>query len=229
MNGMSNDNFPNPEAEAEADAPSPGGGAEEARQNPAGPGATTMENLLHSRRVLEALLFASAEPLGEDELKLRLGGAVPVRDILLGLQTDYARRGVHLVRSEQRWSFRTAPDLVSYLRQNQEVPRKLSRAALETLAMVAYHQPVTRAEIETIRGVATSKGTLDLLMEQNWIRPGRRRETPGRPLTWITTEHFLDHFCLGSLRDLPGVDELRAAGLLDSRPVLGALPAENGE
>lgn len=218
--GMSNDNAPVQDSGPDGGTPPPSPDA----TTPSAAQPLDPEDHHRLRRVLEALLFAAPEPLTEEELKVRLGGAVPVRDLLRDLQADYAGRGVHLMRMEQRWAFRTAPDLSPYLRLNQEVPRKLSRAALETLAMVAYHQPVTRAEIETIRGVATSKGTLDLLMELNWIRPGRRRESPGRPLTWVTTEHFLDHFGLGSLRDLPGVDELRAAGLLDSRPVLGALP-----
>jgi segregation and condensation protein B len=175
-------------------------------------------------RVLEALLFAAAEPVDEAGLAARLGGdADVVRGLLDELAGRYAGRGVELVRMERRWAFRTAPDLAPYLRLQEDVQRKLSRAAVETLAIIAYHQPVTRAEIESIRGVATSKGTLDLLMENAWIKPGRRRETPGRPLTWLTTDHFLDHFGLASLRDLPGVEDLRAAGLLDARPVLAAL------
>ena len=171
-------------------------------------------------RLLEALLFASAEPLDEETLAERLGPGADVAALLEALRVHYAPRGVNLLRTGAGWSFRTAADLAPLLRQEEEVSKKLSRAAIETLAIIAYHQPVTRAEIEAIRGVATSKGTLDILMENGWIRPGRRRETPGRPLTWITTDHFLDHFGLESLRDLPGVEDLRAAGLLDSRPVL---------
>ncbi len=171
-------------------------------------------------RLLEALLFASAEPLDEETLAERLGPGADVAALLEALRGHYAPRGVNLLRTGAGWSFRTAADLAPLLRQEEEVSKKLSRAAIETLAIIAYHQPVTRAEIEAIRGVATSKGTLDILMENGWIRPGRRRETPGRPLTWITTDHFLDHFGLESLRDLPGVEDLRAAGLLDSRPVL---------
>ena len=132
-------------------------------------------------------------------------------------------RGIDLVRTAGRWSFRTAPDLAEKLRVDAEVQRKLSRATVETLAIIAYHQPVTRAEIESIRGVATSKGTLDILMEAGWVRPGKRRETPGRPLTWITTDGFLDHFGLESLRDLPNLEDLKASGLLDSRPVLTSI------
>jgi segregation and condensation protein B len=169
-------------------------------------------------RLLEALLFASADPLDEETLATRIGPEVGA--LLDSLRAHYAPRGINLVRTGAGWAFRTAADLAPILRQEEEVSKKLSRAAIETLAIIAYHQPVTRAEIEAIRGVVTSKGTLDILMEHGWIRPGRRRETPGRPLTWITTDHFLDHFGLESLRDLPSVEDLRAAGLLDSRPVL---------
>jgi segregation and condensation protein B len=179
-----------------------------------------VEARIQKMRLLEALLFASADPLDEDTLAGRLGRDTDVAALLEELRAHYAPRGVTLVRTGAGWSFRTAIDLAPLLRQEEEVSKKLSRAAIETLAIIAYHQPVTRAEIEAIRGVATSKGTLDILMENGWIRPGRRRETPGRPLTWITTDHFLDHFGLESLRDLPGVEDLRAAGLLDSRPVL---------
>ena len=173
-------------------------------------------------RLLEALLFAATEPLEEPVLAARFPEGVDVGSLLEETRGRYAGRGVELVRMDRRWAFRTAPDLAPYLRLKEDVQRKLSRAAIETLAIIAYHQPVTRAEIESIRGVATSKGTLDLLMENNWIKPGRRRETPGRPLTWVTTEYFLDHFSLSSLRDLPGVEDLRAAGMLDARPVLAA-------
>ena len=180
-------------------------------------------------RLVEALLFASAEPLDEAMLAQRLPEGADLTALLGELRERYAGRGVELVRLERRWAFRTAPDLGPYLRPKEDVERKLSRAAIETMAIIAYHQPVTRAEIESIRGVATSKGTLDLLMENDWIRPGRRRETPGRPLTWVTTDHFLDHFGLASLRDLPGVEDLRAAGLLDARPVLASLRGADGE
>ena len=174
-------------------------------------------------RLLEAILFASADPVPEGVLQSRVGG-VPVRPLLAQLENLYRHRGVNLVASGGRWAFRTAVDLGDKLRVEIEVTAKLSRAAVETLSIIAYHQPVTRAEIEAIRGGATSKGTLDILMEAGWVQPGRRRETPGRPLTWITTPHFLDHFGLGSLRDLPGVDDLRAAGLLDRSAPMPSLP-----
>ncbi|HEY0836955.1 MAG TPA: SMC-Scp complex subunit ScpB [Azospirillum sp.] len=188
-----------------------------------------VEAKVQKLRLLEALLFASADPVDEETLGGRLGPGANVAALLDDLRRHYAPRGVNLVRTGGGWAFRTAADLAPMLRQEEEVSRKLSRAAIETLAIIAYHQPVTRAEIEQIRGVATSKGTLDILMEHGWIRPGRRRETPGRPLTWISTDHFLDHFGLESLRDLPGVEELRAAGLLDSRPVLYGVGAASGE
>ncbi|HYH22737.1 MAG TPA: SMC-Scp complex subunit ScpB [Azospirillum sp.] len=188
-----------------------------------------VEARVQNLRLLEALLFASADPVDEETLAGRLAPGANVAALLDDLRRHYAPRGVNLVRTGAGWAFRTAVDLAPMLRLEEEVSRKLSRAAIETLAIIAYHQPVTRAEIEQIRGVATSKGTLDILMEHGWIRPGRRRETPGRPLTWITTDHFLDHFGLESLRDLPGVEELRAAGLLDSRPVLYGVGATSGE
>ncbi|HEV7372608.1 SMC-Scp complex subunit ScpB [Arenibaculum sp.] len=178
-------------------------------------------------RLLEALLFAAVEPLDERTLRLRMGEGADLPALLRELAGLYANRGINLVSTGGRWWFRTAPDLAERLRVEADVQKRLSRAAVETLAIVAYHQPVTRTEIEGIRGVATSKGTLDLLMEAGWIRPGKRRETPGRPLTWITTDAFLDHFGLDSLRDLPGVDELKTAGLLDPRPVLAAVAGED--
>jgi segregation and condensation protein B len=181
------------------------------------------EERLRRLRMIEALLFASAEPVGEAALARRVGPDAPM--LVDELRRHYAPRGVNLVRVGGGWAFRTAPDLADALKVEEEVARKLSRAAVETLAIIAYHQPVTRAEIEQIRGVATSKGTLDILMEQGWVRPGRRRETPGRPLTWITTDRFLDHFGLETLKELPGIEELRAAGLLDSRPVLYGMSA----
>ena len=174
-------------------------------------------------RLVEALLFAAAEPLGDAVLRARLPEEADLAAILADLGRLYEGRGVNLVRIADGWAFRTAPDLTPRIRISREVPRKPSRAAVETLAIIAYHQPVTRAEIESIRGVTTSKGTLDLLMEAGWIRPGRRRASPGRPLTWITTKAFLDHFGLESAEDLPGVEELKAAGLLDTRPAIDTL------
>jgi len=173
-------------------------------------------------RLLEALLFAAPEPLAEDDLARRLGDAADVGALLRDLAAFYAGRGVNLVRLAGGWTFRTAPDLAAQLRSERIVARKLSRAAVETLAIVAYHQPVTRAEIEAIRGVALARGTLDRLMEAGWVRPRGRRDSPGRPLNWATTPNFLAHFGLDTLNELPGIDELRAAGLLDIGPaVLG--------
>ena len=169
-------------------------------------------------RLIEALLFAAAEPLEEEVLASRLPPEVDVRAVLGALAAHYAGRGVELVRVAGRWTFRTAPDLAGQLRLERSVRRRLSRAALETLAVIAYHQPVTRAEIEEIRGVSLSKGSLDVLLEAGWVRPGARREAPGRPVTWITTDGFLEHFSLASLQDLPGLEDLRSAGLLDARP-----------
>jgi segregation and condensation protein B len=176
-----------------------------------------------SIRLLEALLFASAEPLSEKMLARHFGEGADIGALLRRLQSDYAGRGVNLIESGDSWAFRTAADLGDRLRIEKSQIRKLSRAAVETLAVIAYHQPVSRAEIETIRGVAVARGTLDVLIEAGWIKPGRRRETPGRPGTWITTEGFLDHFGLSGLTDLPGIDELKAAGLLDKRPAIQTL------
>lgn len=171
-------------------------------------------------RLLEALLFASAEPLDERTLAARMPEGVDVRAALDRLQQEYASRGVNLVRIAGKWTFRTAVDLAWLLARDAVEPRKLSRAATETLAIIAYHQPVTRAEIEEIRGVSASKGTLDVLLETGWIRPRGRRKAPGRPITFGTTDAFLSHFGLDSIGDLPGLDELKGTGLLD-----GQLPA----
>ncbi|KKB79781.1 transcriptional regulator [Devosia soli] len=168
-------------------------------------------------RILEALLFASAEPLSLPEMAPYLGQGPDVRSLVDELQTRYASRGINLVRRGDRWAFRTAEDLGFLLRREEQETRPLSRAALETLAIIAYHQPSTRAEIEEIRGVATGKGTLDLLMEAGWVRMRGRRRTPGRPVTYGTTEAFLDHFGLERLSDLPGLDELKGSGLLSSQ------------
>lgn len=174
-------------------------------------------------RRLEALLFASAEPIGEAELADRFPGGTDIVSLVEELQGMYAARGVNLVRRGRGWSFRTAPDLGLFLRPEQDMTRKLSRAAVETLAIIAYQQPVTRAEIEEIRGVTLSRGTLDLLLEAGWIKPRGRRRVPGRPVTWGTTEAFLDHFGLDSTDSLPGIEELKAAGLLDRRPGVSSI------
>jgi segregation and condensation protein B len=168
-------------------------------------------------RLLEALLFASSEPLDQATLAKRMPEGVDVKTALAQLQADYASRGVNLVRVANKWTFRTAGDLSWLMTRESTETRRLSRAAIEMLAIIAYHQPVTRAEIEEIRGVVTSKGTLDVLLETGWIRPRGRRKTPGRPLTFGTTEAFLSQFSLETLNDLPGLEELRGAGLLDSR------------
>ena len=169
------------------------------------------------RRLLEALLFASAEPLDEKTLAQRLPHGIDVKSALQQLQAEYASRGVNLVRVAGKWAFRTATDLSWLLTKDSVVPRKLSRAAIETLAIVAYHQPVTRAEVEEIRGISAAKGTLDVLLETGWVRPRGRRKAPGRPVTYGTTEAFLSHFGLEALDDLPGLEELKGSGLLDGR------------
>lgn len=169
-------------------------------------------------RLLEALLFAAAAPLDEASIAERLPDGVDVPALIDELRDHYAGRGVNVARIAGGWTLRTAPDLGPRLKLEQTVTRKLSRAGIETLAIIAYHQPVTRGEIEEIRGVVVSSGTLDVLMEAGWIMPKGRRETPGRPVTWVTTEQFLTHFGLADRRDLPGMEELRAAGLIGPRP-----------
>jgi segregation and condensation protein B len=176
---------------------------------------TDAEERAEELRILEALLFAAEEPLDEKALAGRLPAGVDVHALLLQLQNEYATRGVNLVRVGGKWSLRTASDLAWLLTREMVVTKKLSRAAIETLAIVAYHQPVTRAEIEEIRGVTTSKGTLDVLLETGWIRLRGRRKAPGRPVTYGTTEAFMSHFGLDALADLPGIDELKGAGLID--------------
>ena len=168
-------------------------------------------------RILEALLFAASEPLDQATLAKRMPEGVDVKVALAQLQADYATRGVNLVRVANKWTFRTAGDLAWLMSRESTETKKLSRAAIEVLAIVAYHQPVTRAEIEEIRGVVTSKGTLDVLLETGWIKPRGRRKTPGRPLTFGTTDAFLTQFSLETLSDLPGLEELKGTGLLDSR------------
>ena len=172
-------------------------------------------------RILEAVLFAADEPLDEKALTGRLPAGADVHALLVQLQQEYASRGVNLVRVGGKWSLRTAGDLAWILTRETVVTKKLSRAAIETLAIVAYHQPVTRAEIEEIRGVSTAKGTLDVLLETGWVRPRGRRKAPGRPVTYGTTEAFMSHFGLDALADLPGIDELKGAGLIDKSPPAG--------
>jgi segregation and condensation protein B len=174
-------------------------------------------DLRHHMRLLEALLFAAHEPLDEATLSARLPAGADVPAAIEALQADYATRGVNLIRLGGRWAFRTADDLAWLLSRDAYETRKLSRAALETLAIIAYHQPVTRAEIEDIRSVSISKGTLDVLLETGWVRLRGRRRSPGRPVTYGTTPAFLDHFGLDGVGDLPGLDELKGAGLLDGR------------
>jgi segregation and condensation protein B len=182
-----------------------------------------MEPPDHGMRAVEAALFAADAPLSLADLRAHVGDRVDVETALDLLRGDYAGRGIQLVERGGRWHFQTAPDLAHILRREREEPRRLSRAGVETLAIIAYHEPVSRAEIEAIRGVQISKGTLDVLMEAGWVRPAGRRETPGRPLTYATTQGFLAHFGLASRRDLPGIDDLKAAGLLD--PVDAAFEA----
>lgn len=175
-------------------------------------------------RMVEAVLFASTGPLTAREIGERLPRGCDVPEALAGLRRRYEGRGVELRRAGEAWAFRTASDLGFLMSREVVETRKLSRAGIETLAIVAYHQPVTRAEIEEIRGVSVSSGTLDLLMELGWVKLGRRRMTPGKPVTYVVTQGFLDHFGLASEGDLPGLAELRAAGLLDNRPSPGAMP-----
>ncbi len=180
-------------------------------------------------RMIEAMLFASAEPLNLRQMAARMPHGCDPAEALVGLRKRYEGRGVSVAKVGDAWAIRTAGDL-SYLMQKETVEqRKLSRAAIETLAIIAYHQPVTRAEIEEIRGVSVSRGTVDQLIELGWVRFGRRKMTPGRPVTYVATEGFLDHFGLESARDLPGLKELREAGLLDSRAPHGLVPGPTGD
>jgi len=174
-------------------------------------------SLAEQERMIEAVLFASSEPLSKLQIEMRMSHGCDIAEALVLLRKRYEGRGVHLVKAGDGWAFRTAPDLGFLMQKEQVEVRKLSRAGVETLAIIAYHQPVTRAEIEEIRGVSVSSGTIDILMELEWIRLGRRRMTPGRPVTFVVTREFLDHFGLESVRDLPGIKELRDAGLLDNR------------
>lgn len=184
------------------------------------------EEIETNLRLLEAILFAAEEPMSLASLQEQMDEEADVPALLTRLKEHYAARGVNLVETDGFWSFRTDPALAPLMKITKQPRRKLPKAASEVLAIIAYHQPVTRGEIESIRGVETSRGTLDILMELGWIRPGKRRETPGRPLTWKTTNEFLSVFNLGSLKELPGFDDLKAAGLLDARPVLATLPPD---
>jgi segregation and condensation protein B len=189
--------------------------------------AVNVDSMDQELRRLEAMLFAATEPVAEANLANRLPEGCDVPALLAQLSGHYEGHGINLASVAGRWAFRTAPDLADTLEIEINVSRKLSRAAVETLAIIAYHQPVTRGDIEEIRGVALSKGTLDVLLEIGWIRPVGRRRTPGRPVTWGTASDFLDHFNLNELGDLPGVDEMKAAGLMDTRPVRTIFGEEN--
>jgi segregation and condensation protein B len=182
------------------------------------------EDRRHALRVIEAMIFASAEPVAVEALAERLPDQHDIEGLLRELQQAYAGRGVNLVQVAGKWAFRTADDLSFLLSREVTEPRRLSRAAMETLAIVAYHQPVTRAEIEDIRGVMVSRGTLDLLLETGWVRMRGRRRAPGRPITYGVTDAFLDHFGLNSVADLPGLDELKGAGLLEGAPAALTVP-----
>jgi len=187
-----------------------------------------MSDRFEQLRLIEAILFASAEPLGPAQLSRHLPEGSDLASLMQELAALYANRGVNLIQAGDRWAFRTASDLAPLMQVEHKVVRKLSRAALETLAVIAYHQPATRGEIEEVRGVALSKGTLDTLLEAGWVKPKGRRRTPGRPVTWATTPDFLDHFGLEGLDALPGLAELKAAGLLDARPAISAM-GERGD
>ncbi len=182
--------------------------------------------MAEQERMVEAILFATAEPVTVAELNARMPHGCDAKEALEHLKKRYDGRGVSVVRIGEAWAIRTAPDLGFLMQKETTETRKLSRAAVETLAIIAYHQPVTRAEIEEIRGVSVSRGTVDQLLELEWVKFGRRKMTPGRPVTYVVTQGFLDHFGLESARDLPGLKELRAAGLLENRPPPGDLPAE---
>jgi len=180
--------------------------------------------MAEQERMVEAILFATAEPVTVREMEARMPHGSDPAEALVYLRKRYDGRGVNVVKVGDAWAIRTAPDLGFLMRRETVETRKLSRAAVETLAIIAYHQPVTRAEIEEIRGVSVSRGTVDQLLEMEWIRFGRRRMTPGRPVTFVVTQEFLDHFGLENARDLPGLKELRAAGLLENRPPPGTMP-----
>lgn len=187
------------------------------------PSTTTSSAPTDTAKIVEAVLFAAPEPLSVAQLHAMLPADTDLGAALAELQACYAGRGVTLREMDGKWAFRTADAVAPHLHALRREEKKLPRAALETMAIIAYHQPVTRPEIENIRGVAVSKGTIDTLLEMGWIKPGKRREIPGRPLTWMTTTAFLDHFGLEKLADLPGMDDLRATGLLDTRPAIDTI------
>ena len=172
---------------------------------------------------IEAIVFAAAEPLDIETIENKISKKTNVEKILLKLQNEYSNRGINLVCISKKWSFRTSPNLSEIMKQEKIVEKKLSRAAIETLAIIVYHQPVTRAEIEEIRGVAFGTNTLEILMELNWVKPGGRKDVPGKPIQYVTTDDFLSHFNLQKLSDLPTVDELGAAGLIDSTNIDNAI------
>ena len=185
--------------------------------------------MAEQERMVEAILFATADPITVAELSARMPHGCDPAEALVYLRKRYEGRGVSVMKIGDAWAIRTAPDLGFLMQKETVETRKLSRAAIETLAIIAYHQPVTRAEIEEIRGVSVSRGTVDQLLEMEWIRFGRRKMTPGRPVTFVVTQSFLDHFGLENARDLPGLKELRAAGLLDNRPAPGLTPGPESE
>ena len=183
--------------------------------------------LLEQERMLEAILFSVSEPMSKQQLEKRMPIGSDVSEALVAMKNRYSTRGVNLVRIGEGYALRTAPGLGFLMQKESVETRKLSRAAIETLAIIAYHQPVTRSEIEEIRGVSVSSGTIDILLELEWIKLGRRRQSPGRPVTFIVTQVFLDHFGMESSKDLPGIKELRDAGLLDNRPPPGSMTESN--
>jgi len=189
---------------------------------------SSLDSLKEYAATLEALVFASDKPVRDRELQHHLPDHIEVADVMAAVMQRYdATSGVELCRVGDGWAFRTRPAVAERLQQHKTVERPLSRAALEVLAIIAYHQPITRAEIEEIRGISLSKGTMDILLELTWIKPRGRRRTPGRPLTWGTSPAFLDHFGLSDVTDLPGMDDLKAAGLLRKGQILGALMDHN--
>lgn len=219
-----------PEARSDEAEAVPPDGAEDRPERPAGDGAAHIPPMEEQERMVEAILFAASAPLTAPQIAARMPEGCDPAEAIRNLRSRFEGRGVTLNRIGEGWAFRTAPDLGFLMRREAVEVKKLSRAGLETLAIIAYHQPVTRGEIEEIRGVSLSRGTLDALMEMGWIKLGRRRLTPGRPATFVTTAAFLDHFGLESARDLPGLKELRDAGLLDNTPLPeGLAPAQKGE